>query len=639
VANFPVDDGQDLGSLEVAHSGTALAFVRGQGYNRWRENPNPSSDPDGSEQAVWVVTGCRAGTAACAAARRIGRGWAPRLSPDGRRVLYQLDSTLMIAPTSGATAPRPLFEGRGVNADARWSPDGRMVAFTSTRDDHSFVGVYDITRDSIRWMSPGVDRDGNARWSPDGKRLAFIRTAGGPTGGNVFAPRAGTGFGIMLADPADGSVTEIWHSVPDVEGRLRVPTAGEFLLWSGSHLVFFSEADGWQHLYAIQADGSRREPAQLTKGECEVEEPSATADGATIYYSANCGDIDRKHIWRVSVGGGEPVQVTRGERIEYAPAVSGRRLLFLRADARRPPAPVLMTLEGREVALAGAPSLPSSFPAEQLVEPQQVTFTAEDGLTIHGQLFVPPDAKRAPAVIFMHGGPPRQMLLGWHPRGYYNRAYGMNQYLASRGYVVLSVNYRLGVGYGRAFREAERGGRRGASEYQDIVAGGRYLQRLPYVDSTRIGLWGGSYGGYLTAYGMAKNPELFKVGVDLHGVHDWNARFSNFAPAATAGSREADSVLAIGRASSPICCVSTIAGPILFIHGDDDRNVSFSETVNFIQLLRAEKKPHEVLVLPDEVHDFLRHTNWLTAYRASAEFFDRHLMRARTAEAEGANNQ
>ena len=131
---------------------------------------------------------------------------------------------------------------------------------------------------------------------------------------------------------------------------------------------------------------------------------------------------------------------------------------------------------------------------------------------------------------------------------------------------------------------------------------------------------------------MAKNPELFKVGVDLHGVHDWNARFSNFAPASTAARGEADSVLAIGRASSPVCCVSSIAGPILFIHGDDDRNVAFSETVTFIQMLRAEKKPHELLVFPDEVHDFLRHANWLTAYRSSAEFFEKHLMRARTAE-------
>jgi dipeptidyl aminopeptidase/acylaminoacyl peptidase len=258
-----------------------------------------------------------------------------------------------------------------------------------------------------------------------------------------------------------------------------------------------------------------------------------------------------------------------------------------------------------------------------------VTFEAADGLRIHGQLFVPrglSSGARAPAVIFMHGGPMRQMLLGWHPRGYYARAYAFNQYLASRGFVVLSVNYRLGVGYGRAFREAERGGRRGASEYQDIVAAGRFLQSLPEVDGARIGLWGGSYGGYLTALGMARDPDLFKAGVDVHGVHDWNARFSSFAPASLSA-READSVLAVGRASSPVCCVTAIRGPILFIHGDDDRNVAFSETVNLVQMMRREGKPFELLVFPDEVHDFLRHASWLAAYRASADFLDRTLVR------------
>ena len=622
VAHFPRDDGQDLSSISFSRDGMVVAFVRGQGYNSLRENPNPSSDPKGAEQSVWVA-------ARGAAARRVGPGFNPVVSPDGMRVAYQRDSAIMVAPTSGATPPRPLFLARGLDSDPRWSPDGRMVAFTSGRGDHAYVGIYDLARDGIRWMAPGIDRDVSPRWSPDGKALAFIRTQGGSGGGNVFAPTAGRGFGIWLADPVSGQARLLWQSEPGVQGRLRTPTAGESFLWSGAHIVFFTEADGWQHLYAIAGDGSMREPAQLTSGPCEVEEPSPSADGATLYYSANCGDVDRKHIWRVATtGGSAPQQVTRGDSIEYAPAVSGDRLVFLRSDARRPPRPVLMTVNGhRQLTLTGAPRLPADFPAGELVEPQQVLFKAADGLEIHGQLFVPRNAARAPAVVFMHGGPMRQMLLGWHPRGYYNRAYGFNQYLAGKGFVVLSVNYRLGVGYGRAFREAERGGRRGASEYQDVVAAGRYLQQLAYVDSTRIGLWGGSYGGYLTAYGMAKNPELFKAGVDIHGVHDWNARFSSFAPSATANAREADSVLAVGRASSPVCCVADIRGPILFIHGDDDRNVAFSETVNFVQMLRRENKPFELLVFPDEVHDFLRHANWLAAYRASADFFDRTLVR------------
>jgi dipeptidyl aminopeptidase/acylaminoacyl peptidase len=257
------------------------------------------------------------------------------------------------------------------------------------------------------------------------------------------------------------------------------------------------------------------------------------------------------------------------------------------------------------------------------VEPQAVTFRAADGTEIHGQLFVPANASGAPAVVFMHGGPMRQMLLGWHTRGYYNRAYGFNQYLASRGFVVLSVNYRGGVGYGREFRTAPGRGRAGGSEYQDVVAAGRYLQSLPQVDSTRIGLWGGSYGGYLTAHGMVKNPELFKAGVDLHGVHDWNASVEDRPEPGT----RADSLYRVAHEAAPVCCVASMRGPMLLIHGDDDRNVDYAQTIDFVQLMRRERKPFELIVYPDEVHDFLRYGNWMRTFHAAADFFDRTLMR------------
>jgi dipeptidyl aminopeptidase/acylaminoacyl peptidase len=176
---------------------------------------------------------------------------------------------------------------------------------------------------------------------------------------------------------------------------------------------------------------------------------------------------------------------------------------------------------GRQQPL-GAERIPADFPTDQLVTPRQVIYRATDGITVHAQLFERPGGEeKKPAVVYVHGGPPRQMLLGWHYSDYYSNCYAVNQYLASRGFVVLSVNYRLGIGYGYEFHQPPNAGSRGASEYLDVQAAARYLQALPQVDPARIGIYGGSYGGFLTAMALARNSDLFAAGVDLHGVHDW----------------------------------------------------------------------------------------------------------------------
>jgi len=265
--------------------------------------------------------------------------------------------------------------------------------------------------------------------------------------------------------------------------------------------------------------------------------------------------------------------------------------------------------------------------------PQQVIYSASDGMKIHGQLFLPPagqTGEKHKALVFLHGGSRRQMLLGWHYMDYYNNAYGMNQYLASQGYVVLSVNYRSGIGYGLNFREPANYGARGGSEYHDVEGAGLYLRTRADVDPAHIGLWGGSYGGYLTAMGLARGSDLFAAGVDFHGVHDWSSR-GNVPGSGAAGpptptaeaAREEASRLAYD--SSPIASVSTWKSPVLLIHGDDDRNVDFAETVEMVIALRRQGVYFEQLILPDEIHGFLRHASWLKAYRAEVDFFKRKL--------------
>jgi dipeptidyl aminopeptidase/acylaminoacyl peptidase len=201
----------------------------------------------------------------------------------------------------------------------------------------------------------------------------------------------------------------------------------------------------------------------------------------------------------------------------------------------------------------------------------------------------------------------------------------MNQALALRGWVVLSLNYRSGIGYGRDFREALNYGAGGASEYGDVAAAARWLRARGDVDTSKVALWGGSYGGYLTAMGLTRNPELFAGGVDVHGVHDWNVGIATFRtdynpledPAATA----------LAFKSSPLSQVQRWKDPVLLVHGDDDRNVRFIETLTLIEKLRAQKVPVEQLVLPDEIHGFLRHESWMRVFESALDFLDRQVLR------------
>jgi dipeptidyl aminopeptidase/acylaminoacyl peptidase len=302
---------------------------------------------------------------------------------------------------------------------------------------------------------------------------------------------------------------------------------------------------------------------------------------------------------------------------------------FIAAGAQQPPTVGIIDLGGAHRAALVAATNPD-FPSAKLVVPKPVTFKAEDGTLVHGQLFDNGAAKtgsRKAGVIFLHGGPPRQMLLGWNYMDYYSNGYAVNQYLAAHGFVVLSVNYRLGIGYGRKFHHPEHAGFAGAAEYQDVVAGAHFLQSSPHVDAKRIGLWGGSYGGYLTALALARDSDLFKSGVDLHGVHDWSRLMDELGGKPTTRYEKGDREKAMEVAwnSSPDAQIDRWKSPVLLIQGDDDRNVRFQQTVDLAQRLEAGNIPFEELVIPNEIHGFLRHASWLRADQATAEFLSRTL--------------
>jgi dipeptidyl aminopeptidase/acylaminoacyl peptidase len=334
-------------------------------------------------------------------------------------------------------------------------------------------------------------------------------------------------------------------------------------------------------------------------------------------YSSNQGDSDRRHLWEVAVAGGAPAALTTGEGIECSPApLGGGALAFLRSDARLPLRAAIRVETAIRDMDPGA--IPPDFPAGRMVAPQPVVFAAADGLPIHGQLFLPPvqPSAPAPAVVFFHGGPRRQMLLGWHSMYYYSNAYALNQYLANAGYVVLSVNFRSGIGYGLDFREAPGYGASGASDYDDVQGAATYLQSRAGVDRSRIGAWGGSYGGYLTAMALARDSNAFRAGVDFHGVHNWATEL-RIPPT--------DPDYKLAYDSSPMAFVKGWRSPALLIAGDDDPDVQFNQTVVLAGALRKQNVEIEELVFPDEVHDFLLHRSWVAAYEAAARFLSQHL--------------
>ncbi len=606
------DDGQEITEIRFSPDGNLLAYVRGGPPNNEGDIPNPTSHPAGAKQEIHIAN-TRTGVVT-----RIAEGISPFFSPRGERVIFLRDDHLWSAPVMGGEAKK-LFEVRGEVRSPAFSPDGSQLAFVSARGDHSFVGIYEPAQSRIRFLDPSFDRDLDPRWSPDGKRIAFIR-AFNVTDTFAADKERLAPWAIRVADVQSGASKEIWRSGNSEREALSRRLNDDSLQWAaGDRLVFNSEKDGWSHLYAVSATGGEVTP--LTRGDFEVEEVSWSPDRSFLIVAANAGDINRRHLWKVNVTGGEPQPITKGDGVEMYPVMlgKGKQIAFLASTHEDPMLPYIANADGSGQRQLAPQVYPRDFPQAHMIKPEPVTFKAADGLEIHGQLFKAQGVSgKRPAVIFMHGGPQRQMLLGWHYLYYYHNAYGFNQYLASRGYTVLSVNFRSGIGYGRAFREAKHRGARGASEYQDIVAAGKYLRLRDDIDAKRIGLWGGSYGGYLTAMGLARDSDLFAVGVDIHGVHDWSARVSR-TPGASS------ELVKLSRESSPIASVDKWKSPVLLIHGDDDRNVAFSQTVDLIRRLRDRGVAFEQMVFPDDVHDFLRHAHWLKIYHASADFFDKHL--------------
>ena len=599
------DDGQDLYGLAFDTAGTRLAYVRG-GDAEFPDGPVPNP----AHAAVPPLQTVHLHDLAGGADRILGQGHGPRFSPDGGRIAWSAGGALWIAPVAGGAARRVAMLDGSIDS-LSWSPDGSRLLFRNDRGDHALIALFDIATATLAYPDPGLQQDGEPVFSPDGRRIAFIRFTVPPPGAGADS---GPYWSIRTIDLATGAARAVW-AAPAGPGNRYAGTRGRNLFWSADgQLVFPWERGGWIHVYALPATGGP--PRALTAGAFEVEGFFLDPAGRTLIYTANAGDADRRHVWRRALAGGPATPLTAGTGIEVFPALSADTAAVIATDAVHPAFPALVD-KGALMPLA----VQDAAPAAGFVAPRAVRFRADDGVTVHGQYFAAPGPGRHPALLFIHGGPRRQMLRGVHPSRYYSNAYLFNQHMAARGYDVLAVNYRGGTGYGLAFRDAPETGRDGASEYRDIRAAGLFLARQPRVDPRRIALWGGSWGGYLTALGLARDSGLFAAGVDLHGVHTLLRT-----PDAGLSPVQQDAARLLQWASSPLGAIDRWRSPVLLIHGDDDRNVDFSQSVLLARMLKARAIPHEQLVLPDERHSFVRHASWRAAYEAAAAFLDRQLM-------------
>lgn len=632
LTNYTRDDGQELTGISISSDGKWVVYVRGGDHgSNWGdlEPVNPSFDAMPLKVSVWVIP------FAGGEPKLYGEGDAPAISPKSDKVVYLVKGQAWVVPTDGSSATKNLFTTRGSVSSLQWSPDGSQLAFVADRGDHDLIGVYDFNKNAVNWIAPSFSKDSSPRWSPDGKQIAFVRTPGDGGVPKSLLERHHRPWSIMVADVTSGTAQQIWESPKTLPGSRPTTHGGTNLHWGAvNRLAFLAYHDGWPHLYSISSTGGA--PLQLTKGNFMNEYISISADGKWLYTSANTGndkfDIDRRHIIRVPIDKADMKVLTPGEGLEWSPMLTGdgAYLVYISATSQRPPLPAYLKLDKGTPQLIAEKNIPANFPGDKLIVPKQITFQSPDGLTIHGQMFEPKGgAAKKPALIYVHGGPPRQMLLGWHYSDYYSNAYSINQYLANLGFVVITVNYRLGIGYGYEFHQPERAGTAGASEYIDIKAAGEWLAKQPNVDPKRIGIYGGSYGGYLTAMALGRDSQLFAAGVDIHGVHDRTARRTQnmLMPDQYERAPDAEEALKVAWESSPVSSVPTWESPVLIIHADDDRNVRVSESTDLVQRLQEKGVPMETMMIVDDTHHWMKWSNAVKVGNATAEFFQKQFFK------------
>jgi dipeptidyl aminopeptidase/acylaminoacyl peptidase len=422
---------------------------------------------------------------------------------------------------------------------------------------------------------------------------------------------------VLLLDPATGKTRTLvmlhddaWTNGP-----------GAFTLgWLADNrrVYFESEQDGFAHLYTVSIDGGR--PAQLTRGAFEVSDVRLSEDKSKFYFTSSEVGFAERHLYSMPVGGGARTRLTALPGNNAADISPDERLLaIVRSYSNKPPELYLAASAPMSNAKQVTTSPIPEFFTHDWIEPPIVAIRARDGQTVQARLYKPARPNGA-AVLFVHGAGYLQNVHKWWSS--YYREYMFHHLLMERGYTVLDIDYRGSAGYGRDWRTGIYR-HMGGKDLTDHVDAARYLSAEHNIDPKRIGIYGGSYGGFITLMAMFTTPDVFAAGAALRPVTDW-AHYNHPYTANILNLPQSD--LEAYRRSSPIYFAEGLRGALLICHGMVDVNVHFQDSVRLAQrLIELRKENWELAPYPVEDHAFERETSWADQYKRILKLFTENL--------------
>jgi dipeptidyl aminopeptidase/acylaminoacyl peptidase len=525
-----------------------------------------------------------------------------RWSPDGSYFVYAVN------PAPGRSVLLPNYAGQFVTA----RPFRRTVAGDDEGSNQLWV-VTSAGESHPQQLDTGRTRGGQGglpEWSPDSTHLVFSR------GDSTFKKKE-----LMVAEVPSRRVTTVYQQTDDRW------VDGSELGWSpdSKHVWFTSDQDGFTHLYTADLDGKNQK--QITKGNWEIHrEPFSTSPqwiGEYLYYSSTAVGTAQRQFYRVRADGTSPPErLSQGSGLHVAVVTEdGQATAELSADMKNP---FDLYVNGTRVTHSPQPD----FYKLPWAETRFVSFpSTKDKQMVAARLLLPPGydpdnpkQKPRPGIVYIHGsGYATSVLEQWG--SYQELRFVFNNYMARRGYLVIEMDYRGSTGYGRDWRSGvylDMGG----PDLEDVLGAVDYLKSLKNVDTSRLGIWGVSYGGFMTAAALFKAPDAFKAGAAFSGVYDWenyNAGYTEQRLTKPSENPEAY------KRSSPIWFSSQLKNHLLIVHGIVDDNVMFQDAVQLSEKLIHEGKPFEEAFYPEENHGFAREETLRDAFGRAAAFFDRWL--------------